>query len=319
MEPFGHAFVIVHESAPIILGASSDAERDTWVQALLMATKQQQKPMPRHKSGSTALPARSSSNSNHKSMYIEQHVSLQNNTRSSMDESVQQPAQQRTVVLKASADSLPLELQSDDKSKKHRKSFWSRRKQFFNTTTTPYAAAASSSLPASAAVVPIVDATNIRHTLSFPFINNAEETSSSGSSACSTTPMFQIFGVPLEAAIRVSRISERYQLPAIVYRCIAYLEDKNAVHEEGIYRLSGSSVQISHLRQQFCEYGDVDLLDKKYMDVDVHVVAGLLKAWLRELPINVLTNELLNDFLLICGNKLLCADAFVCTDMLPRR
>lgn len=252
-------------------------------------------------------------------MYIEQHVSLQNNTRSSMDESVQQPAQQRTVVLKASADSLPLELQSDDKSKKHRKSFWSRRKQFFNTTTTPYAAAASSSLPASAAVVPIVDATNIRHTLSFPFINNAEETSSSGSSACSTTPMFQIFGVPLEAAIRVSRISERYQLPAIVYRCIAYLEDKNAVHEEGIYRLSGSSVQISHLRQQFCEYGDVDLLDKKYMDVDVHVVAGLLKAWLRELPINVLTNELLNDFLLICGNKLLCADAFVCTDMLPRR
>lgn len=113
--------------------------------------------------------------------------------------------------------------------------------------------------------------------------------------------MFQIFGVPLEAAVRVSRISERYQLPAIVYRCIAFLEEKDAVNEEGIYRMSGSSVQISHLRQQFCEYGDVDLLDKRYADVDVHVVAGLLKAWLRELPINVLTNELLSDFMMICG------------------
>ncbi|CAO3615299.1 unnamed protein product [Mucor fragilis] len=115
--------------------------------------------------------------------------------------------------------------------------------------------------------------------------------------------MFQIFGVPLEAAVRVSRISERYQLPAIVYRCIAFLEEKDAVNEEGIYRMSGSSVQISHLRQQFCEYGDVDLLDKRYADVDVHVVAGLLKAWLRELPINVLTNELLSDFMMICEIK----------------
>lgn len=326
MEPFEHAFVIVHESTPIILGASSDAERDKWVQALLLTTKkrrtrqqqqaqQQQQTIPRHNSEPKGLPARSSSNSNHlhhhhKSMYIEHHnVPLQSNTRSSMDdhtilnyyESVHQSIQQRTVALKASADSLPLDLlQSDDnnKNKKHRKSFWSRRK-FFNTTP-PLTTATTIT---TAAAADVADASHIRHTLSFPFINSTtDETSSSGSSACST-PMFRIFGVPLEASIRVSRISERYQLPAIVYRCIAYLEENNAVHEEGIYRLSGSSVQINYLRQQFCEYGDVDLLDKKYMDIDVHVVAGLLKAWLRELPINVLTNELLNDFLLICDIK----------------
>ncbi|GAN01502.1 conserved hypothetical protein [Mucor ambiguus] len=318
VEPFQHAFVIVLASAPIILGAASDTERDKWVQALLLTTKKrrmqqqkQQQPAPRHNSESTTLPVRSSSNSNHlhhhKSMYIEHHAPLQDNTRSSMDEQTilnyyesahqtNQPIQQRTVVLKASADSLPLDWQSDEKNKKHRKSFWSRRK-FFNTTLS-----SSPTSTATAATLPTADTPNIRHTLSFPFINNTEETSSSGSSACST-PMFQIFGVPLEAAIRASRISERYQLPAIVYRCIAYLEEKNAVNEEGIYRLSGSSVQISNLRQQFCEYGDVDLLDKKYIDVDVHVVAGLLKAWLRELPINVLTNELLNDFLLICEIK----------------
>ncbi|KAL9555766.1 hypothetical protein MBANPS3_002205 [Mucor bainieri] len=327
VEPFEHAFVIVHASAPIILGAASDAERDKWVQALLLTTKkrrtqQQQQPTPRPTAESTAalLPTRSSSNSkhlhHHKSMYIEHHVPLQqDSTRSSMDdhtilnyyESVHQthqPAPQRTVVLKASADSLPLDLQGDERHKKHRKSFWSRRKFFNNTTTTTTTPSSPASNSTTAASPSVDTAANIRHTLSFPFINNAaEETSSSGSSACST-PMFQIFGVPLEAAVRVSRISERYQLPAIVYRCIAYLEEKNAVKEEGIYRLSGSSVQISHLRQQFCEYGDVDLLDdKRYMDVDVHVVAGLLKAWLRELPINVLTHELLNDFLLICEIK----------------
>ncbi|KAL7329473.1 Rho GTPase activating protein [Mucor circinelloides] len=316
VEPFKHAFVIVHES-PIILGAASDAERDKWVQALLLTTKKkrtQQQSIARHNSESITLPARSSSYLNHhKSMYIEQHqqrVPLQDSNRSSIDdqvilnyyESIQQPHQptQRTVALKASADSLPLDLQDNDTKKKHRKSFWSRRKLFSNhNNNTP------SSSPihtiATSTTLPIVDA-SVRHTLSFPFINNTEETSSSGSSACST-PMFQVFGVPLEAAIRVSRISERYELPVIVYRCIAYLEEKNAVNEEGIYRLSGSSVQISHLRQQFCDYGDVDLLDRRFDDLDVHVVAGLLKAWLRELPINVLTHELLNDFLMISEIK----------------
>lgn len=308
MEAFEHAFIILHDS-PIILSADSDAERDKWVQAILLITKKRHtiiQPVIRHNSGSKALPVRSSSHvNNHKSMYIEhrqQHSQLKTDSRSSMDdqailnyyESIHQPNQQpqRTVVSKPSADSLPLDLHDDGKRKKYRKSFWSRRK-FFDNSNMTFTTTATATTPTSG--------TNIRQTLSSPIINNTEESSSSGSSACST-PMFQVFGVPLEAAIRVSRVSDKYELPAIVYRCIEYLEEKNAAYEEGIYRLSGSSVQISHLRQQFCEYGDVDLLDDKYVDSNVHVVAGLLKAWLRELPINILTNELLNDFLLISGN-----------------
>lgn len=307
METFEHAFIILHDSS-IILSADSDAERVKWVQALLLITKKRRttQPVIRYNSKSEALPVRSSSHANnHKSMCIEHHQQysqLKTDNRSSMDdqailnyyESIHQPSQQpqRTVVSKPSADSLPLDLHDDDKRKKHRKSFWSRRK-FLNNSNMP-------STTTATVTTPNLD-TNIRHTLSFPFINNIEESSSSGSSACST-PMFQVFGVPLEAAIRISRVSDKYELPAIVYRCIEYLEEKNAAYEEGIYRLSGSSVQISHLRQQFCENGDVDLLGDKYVDFDVHVVAGLLKAWLRELPINVLTNELLNDFLLISGN-----------------
>lgn len=63
----------------------------------------------------------------------------------------------------------------------------------------------------------------------------------------------QVFGVPLEEAIRVARVSEKYELPAIVYRCIDYLEAKDAIQEEGIYRLSGSAVKIRSLKNQFNE------------------------------------------------------------------
>ena len=40
-------------------------------------------------------------------------------------------------------------------------------------------------------------------------------------------------------------------LPAIVFRCIQYLEAKRAEEEEGIYRLSGSSAVIKGLRGRF--------------------------------------------------------------------
>ncbi|KAI7906315.1 uncharacterized protein BX663DRAFT_548511 [Cokeromyces recurvatus] len=105
--------------------------------------------------------------------------------------------------------------------------------------------------------------------------------------------VFKVFGITLEEAIRECSLM---QLPAIVYRCLAYLDAQGAAYEEGIYRLSGSSVQVDQLRQTFCEQGDVDLL-KYDSDLDVHVVAGLLKLWLRELPTNILTNELLDQFL----------------------
>lgn len=127
---------------------------------------------------------------------------------------------------------------------------------------------------------------------------------SSSSSTTIATPAFQIFGVSLEEANRLTRISKNFELPAIVYRCIEYLELKDAIHEEGIYRQSGSSVQIQQLRTLFCEYGDVDLLrlQPDHQVLDVNVVASLLKMWLRELPVNVLTFELLNDFITVIGN-----------------
>lgn len=109
-------------------------------------------------------------------------------------------------------------------------------------------------------------------------------------------PAKQVFGVSLEEAVRISRVSEGYELPAVVYRCIEYLDAMDAVLEEGLYRLSGSNSTMKALREKFNQEGDVNLLAAKD-DYDVHVVAGLLKMWLRELPTSVLTREHRMDFL----------------------
>ncbi|KAI8332589.1 hypothetical protein BC941DRAFT_455450 [Chlamydoabsidia padenii] len=117
-------------------------------------------------------------------------------------------------------------------------------------------------------------------------------------------PTSPVFGVPLEEAVRISKISATYELPAIVYRCIEFLENKNAIFEEGLYRLSGSAVKIKSLRNEFDEKGDVNLLEsEEHQDCDIHAVSGLLKLWLRELPSNVLTEKLLKEFLPIIDRE----------------
>jgi RalA-binding protein 1 len=106
-----------------------------------------------------------------------------------------------------------------------------------------------------------------------------------------------VFGIPLaEAVDQFTATGNNACLPAVMFRCLEYLEDKNASNEEGIFRLSGSSTLIKQLKERFNTEGDVDLLaDGHYYDV--HAVASLLKLYLRELPTTVLTRELHIDFL----------------------
>ncbi|KAF9927449.1 hypothetical protein FBU30_003248 [Linnemannia zychae] len=112
----------------------------------------------------------------------------------------------------------------------------------------------------------------------------------------SLAPVRQVFGVPLEQAIEQGIVQPGYMLPAVVYRCIEYLNAHNAKMEEGIYRLSGSTAVIKNLKERFNHDGDFPLLaEEDYFDI--HAVAGLLKLFLRELPSSVLTRDLHKDFL----------------------
>jgi len=102
-----------------------------------------------------------------------------------------------------------------------------------------------------------------------------------------------VFGISLEESLEVAQIAS---LPAIVFRCIQYLEAKHADQEEGIYRLSGSSAVIKALKDRFNAEGDVDLLGSdEYWDP--HAISGLLKTFLRDLPASILTRDLHLRFL----------------------
>ncbi|KAI9140951.1 hypothetical protein BKA69DRAFT_1077387 [Paraphysoderma sedebokerense] len=105
-----------------------------------------------------------------------------------------------------------------------------------------------------------------------------------------------VFGVPLEQAIAIAAIGEGQGIPAVVYRCIEYLDAKNAAGEEGIYRLSGSTSAIRSLKERFNRDGDINLLAEDVY-YDVHAIAGLLKLYLRELPCSILTKQLHSEFL----------------------
>ncbi|EKJ69451.1 hypothetical protein FPSE_10384 [Fusarium pseudograminearum CS3096] len=110
-------------------------------------------------------------------------------------------------------------------------------------------------------------------------------------------PVRQAFGAPLGEAVRYcSPTDVNVPLPAVVYRCIQYLDSKNAILEEGIFRLSGSNIVIKQLKERFNTEGDINLItDRQYYDI--HAVASLLKLYLRELPTTILTRDLHMEFL----------------------
>jgi RalA-binding protein 1 len=112
-------------------------------------------------------------------------------------------------------------------------------------------------------------------------------------------PIRAVFGAPLADAIRYNHpVDANVELPAVVYRCIEYLDARNAASEEGIFRLSGSNIVIKQLRERFNNEGDVNLItDDQYYDI--HAVASLLKLYLRELPTTILTRDLHLDFLAV--------------------
>ncbi|PHH68515.1 hypothetical protein CDD82_503 [Ophiocordyceps australis] len=112
-------------------------------------------------------------------------------------------------------------------------------------------------------------------------------------------PVRQVFGASLGEAVRYHPPTDvNVPLPSVVYRCIEYLDSKNGILEEGIFRLSGSNVVIKQLRERFNNEGDVNLItDEQYYDI--HAVASLLKLYLRELPTTILTRDLHLEFLAV--------------------
>lgn len=100
-----------------------------------------------------------------------------------------------------------------------------------------------------------------------------------------------VINLPLIEQTRKTRISKRledcrdkteYWMPALPYRCIDYLNYKGC-EEEGLYRVPGSGKEVRHWQRRFDLEGDINLFDEPGL-YDINTIGSMFKAWLRELP-----------------------------------
>ncbi|KAI7903350.1 uncharacterized protein BX663DRAFT_508315 [Cokeromyces recurvatus] len=318
---FRHAFVILEPKSNGTISkhtfcADSDDDRDTWIDALRHYTKQldmiEDTLMDdiHHLAIEPSLSTESFKSTSTSSHVLRKRPSIdhilnyfQNTNSNSRRQSSSNTPLTSPKAMISPVDSIHdmteenITTTEDNKKVKHRmsrKTFWPKR--MFGSTSSTTSHESLSATPTSPQGGVPNDTSSSSSSSSAPqqnylytqFMSDYEETRGEN----------QVFGVPLENVVSISKSPELCGLPAIVHRCIEYLETNGALVEEGIYRLSGSTATVKALKKKFNEFGDVKLLADKE-EHDVHTITGLLKMWLRELPENILTESLLGDFLQI--------------------
>ncbi|KAF8552504.1 RhoGAP-domain-containing protein [Imleria badia] len=88
---------------------------------------------------------------------------------------------------------------------------------------------------------------------------------------------------------------ESRHVPALVVRCAQHILAWG-VQEQGLFRVSGRSSHVAKLRAEFDTGADFDIVQSNPGDLDPHAVASVFKAYLRELPEPILTNQLMPYF-----------------------
>ncbi|KAL6106364.1 myo9a [Pungitius sinensis] len=97
--------------------------------------------------------------------------------------------------------------------------------------------------------------------------------------------------------VELSRLtSEERAVPQLVEKLINYIE-MHGLYTEGIYRKPGSANKIKELRLGL----DTDVSVVSLDDYNIHVIASVLKQWLRDLPSPLMTFELYEEFLRAMG------------------
>lgn len=126
----------------------------------------------------------------------------------------------------------------------------------------------------------------------------------------------KFFGVDLTTLVKATNSIR----PVIVEKCIEEIEKrKGAIESEGIYRVSGFSDAIEDLKLAFDRGDNVDFNEFKYNDI--HIICSLLKLYLRQLPIPLITfdvyNKLIDSFNLSNPKYNLVESIKLCISELP--
>ncbi|KFZ68537.1 RalA-binding protein 1, partial [Podiceps cristatus] len=106
-----------------------------------------------------------------------------------------------------------------------------------------------------------------------------------------------VFGIPLSDAVDRTMMYDGIRLPAVFRECIDYVE-KYGMKCEGIYRVSGIKSKVDELKAAYDREESPNL-----EEYEPNTVASLLKQYLRELPENLLTKELMPRFEDACGKN----------------
>lgn len=104
-----------------------------------------------------------------------------------------------------------------------------------------------------------------------------------------------IFGIPLADAVERTMMYDGVRLPAVFRECVDYVE-KYGMKCEGIYRVSGIKSKVDELKAAYDREESPNL-----EEYEPNTVASLLKQYLRDLPENLLTKELMPRFEEACG------------------
>ena len=92
--------------------------------------------------------------------------------------------------------------------------------------------------------------------------------------------------------ISVSAKREKRAVPFIVTSCVREVE-RRGISEVGIYRVSGSAVDVAKLKKAY-ESNPYEA-EQMLKECDIHSVAGTLKLYLRDLPESLFTTQIYQE------------------------
>jgi hypothetical protein len=95
-----------------------------------------------------------------------------------------------------------------------------------------------------------------------------------------------VFGFPLETVLR----REGSKIPSLIRKCVEAINERG-LETTGIYRICGNAAKKKVLRAQFESNSKSVDLSQTENPVDVNIITGLLKDYLRELPQPLLSRD----------------------------
>lgn len=98
-----------------------------------------------------------------------------------------------------------------------------------------------------------------------------------------------VFGCPLNEHLAVMK----REVATVLEECVLFILE-HAMDAEGLFRLAGSSIRIKKLKAAF----DAGVVCIEEFSHEIHVVTGVLKQYLRELPDPLLTRVLYDEWII---------------------